>query len=94
MCDAVHTPGYGRLNDPVAEAMMMAARHEALILDPVYSGKAMAGLIKHVRTGRIRAGQRVIFVHTGGLPTIFAYGDELRSRFGPTATTPGLRVAR
>ena len=43
--DAVHAPGYGRLNDAVREAMALAARHEALLLDPVYTGKAMAGLV-------------------------------------------------
>ena len=46
--DAVHAPGYGRLNGAVREAMALAARHEALLLDPVYSGKAMAGLIAAV----------------------------------------------
>ena len=75
--DAVHPPGYGRLNDAVREAMALAARREALLLDPVYTGKAMAGLVAHVRSGRIAAGSRVLFVHTGGLPAIFAYADEL-----------------
>ena len=75
--DAVHAPGYGRLNDAVREAMALAARHEALLLDPVYTGKAMAGLVAHVRAGRIAAGSRVLFVHTGGLPAIFAYADRL-----------------
>ena len=77
--DAVHAPGYGRLNDAVREAMALAARHEALLLDPVYTGKAMAGLVAHVRAGRIPAGSRVLFVHTGGLPAIFAYADRLGS---------------
>ena len=77
--DAVHAPGYGRLNDAVREAMALAARHEALLLDPVYTGKAMAGLVAHVRAGRITAGSRVLFVHTGGLPAIFAYADRLGS---------------
>ena len=77
--DAVHAPGYGRLNDAVREAMALAARHEALLLDPVYTGKAMAGLVAHVRAGRIAAGSRVLFVHTGGLPAIFAYADRLGS---------------
>ena len=76
-CDAVHAPGYGRLNEAVREAMAMAARLEALLLDPVYSGKAMAGLIAHVRSGRIAAGSRVLFIHTGGQPAIFAYADRL-----------------
>ena len=77
VCDAVLAPGYGRLNDAVREALEMAARHEALLLDPVYTGKAMAGLIAHVRSGRIAAGSRVLFLHTGGLPAIFAYADRL-----------------
>ena len=75
--EAALAPGYGRLNDMVREAMELAARHEALLLDPVYTGKAMAGLVAHVRAGRIAAGSRVLFVHTGGLPAVFAYGDRL-----------------
>ena len=70
-------PGYGRLNDAVGEAMAMVARQEGLLLDPVYTGKAMAGLIAHVRSGRIAPGSRVLFVHTGGQPALFAYGDNL-----------------
>ncbi len=75
--DAVLVPGYGRLNQAVREAMALAAGHEGLLLDPVYTGKAMAGLIAHVRTGRIAPGSRVLFVHTGGQPALFAYGDNL-----------------
>ena len=74
----VYLPGYGKLNDAVHEAMSMAARCEALLLDPVYTGKAMAGLIAHVRTGRIASGSRVLFIHTGGLPGIFAYAAKLQ----------------
>ena len=77
VCDAVYPPGYGRLNDAAGEAISMAARLEALLLDPVYTGKAMAGLIAHARSGRIAAGSRVLFLHTGGLPGIFAYAEEL-----------------
>ena len=75
--DEVHPPGYGKLNDATREAMSMGARLEALLLDPVYTGKAMAGLIAHVRSGRIAAGSRVLFLHTGGLPALFAYGAKL-----------------
>ena len=75
--DGVLAPGYGRLNDAVREAIALAARQEGLLLDPVYTGKTMAGLIDHVRSGVIPAGNRVLFLHTGGLPAIFAYGDEL-----------------
>ena len=75
--DAVHAPGYGRLNDSVREAMAAAAGHEGLLLDPVYTAKAMAGLIAHVHSGRIAPGSRVLFVHTGGQPALFAYADSL-----------------
>ena len=77
--DAVLAPGYGRLNDEVREAMEMAARHEGLLLDPVYTARAMAGLVHHVRSGRIAAGSRVLFLHTGGVPALFAYADSLGS---------------
>ena len=75
--DGVLAPGYGRLNDAVREAIAMAARQEGMLLDPVYTGKTMAGLIDHVRSGFIPAGSRVLFIHTGGLPAIFAYGERL-----------------
>ena len=77
--DAVLAPGYGCLNEAVREAMAMAAGREGLLLDPVYTGKAMAGLIAHVRSGRIAAGSRVLFVHTGGQPALFVYADSLGS---------------
>ena len=77
VCDAVHAPGYGRLNRAVGEAISMAARHEALFLDPVYTGKVMAGLIAQVRSGQIAAGSRVLFLHTGGVPALFAYAAKL-----------------
>ena len=77
--DAVLAPGYGRLNEAAREAMALAAGHEGLLLDPVYTGKAMAGLIAHVRSGRIAPGGRVLFVHTGGQPALFAYAESLGS---------------
>ena len=77
VCDTVLAPGYGRLNDAVREAMALAARREGLLLDPVYTGRAMAGLIDHVRSGRIAPGSRVLFVHTGGQPALFAYAESL-----------------
>ncbi len=87
--DAVLAPGYGRLNEAVREAMAMAARHEGLLLDPVYTGKAMAGLIAHVRSGRIAAGSRVLFVHTGGQPALFAYADSLGAWLSEAPDGPG-----
>jgi D-cysteine desulfhydrase/L-cysteate sulfo-lyase len=71
--DAVLAPGYGQLNAATIAAMAMAARLEALMLDPVYTGKAMAGLVALARDGAFRPGARVLFVHTGGLPALFGY---------------------
>ncbi|WP_025771257.1 D-cysteine desulfhydrase family protein [Thioalkalivibrio sp. HK1] len=82
VCDAVFAPGYGALNPAVREAIALAARTEALLLDPVYTGKAMAGLIARVRNGDIAPGSRVLFLHTGGLPALFAYADRLVSAHG------------
>ena len=75
--DTVLAPGYGRLNPAVGEAMSMAARQEALFLDPVYTGRVMAGLVAHVRSGRIVPGSRVLFLHTGGVAALFAYAAKL-----------------
>ncbi|MEM8793767.1 MAG: D-cysteine desulfhydrase family protein [Pseudomonadota bacterium] len=64
-------PGYGQLNLPTERAISLAARTEALILDPVYSGKCMAGALNIA--GNLRPDQNVLFLHTGGSPAIFAY---------------------
>ncbi len=71
--------GYGLPTEAMKEAVEMTARLEGILLDPVYSGKAMAGLIASVRDGRFRAGENVVFLHSGGMPAIFAY----RSVFDP-----------
>ena len=73
--DAYLAPGYGQPNPAMAEAVHLAARREGLILDPVYSGKTMAGLIGLVRSGAFRRDEAVIFLHTGGWPAIFGYRD-------------------
>ena len=57
----------------MVEAVQLAARSEGLLLDPVYTGKVMAGLIGLARRGEIGANERVLFVHTGGLPALHAY---------------------
>jgi D-cysteine desulfhydrase family pyridoxal phosphate-dependent enzyme len=65
--------GYGAPTDSCLEALAMTARLEGLVLDPVYSGKAMAGLIAAVRDGRIDPRrQRVVFLATGGMPALFS----------------------
>ena len=76
LVDDVLAPGYGRLNAATRDAMRTAANAEALILDPVYSGKAMAGFLD--RVAQSETGRALMFVHTGGSPTVFAYGDMLR----------------
>ena len=66
-------PAYGVPDTGTLEAIGLAARLEALALDPVYSGKGMAGLIGLIRAGRFRRDDVVIWIHTGGLPGLFAY---------------------
>ena len=75
--DTVLAPGYGQLNDEVMEAINLSARQEALLLDPVYTGRTMAGLISLVRRGVIEPNQSTLFIHTGGLPALFAYETKL-----------------
>lgn len=67
--------GYATLTAPTAEALTLAARTAGLVLDPTYTGRAMAGLIAAVRDGDIRPGERTVFVHTGGLPGLFGHGE-------------------
>jgi len=64
---------YGVADATTEEAIRLAARYEALVLDPVYSGKAMAGLIGLTREGRFADDRAVIWIHTGGAPGLFAY---------------------
>ena len=71
-------PGYGLPTPDMRRAVELAARREGLLLDPVYSGKAMAGLIGLIAEGRFEPGERVVFLHSGGAPALFAY----RSEFG------------
>jgi len=64
--------GYGVPTDECREALDLAARLEGLVLDPVYTGKAMAGLVAAVREGRLDGRAPVVFLHTGGMPALFA----------------------
>jgi D-cysteine desulfhydrase family pyridoxal phosphate-dependent enzyme len=72
-------PGYGQLGPASREAISMMARYEGLFVDPVYTAKSLAVLIDLARTGVIPRGSRVLFIHTGGLPAIFAYEPNLHS---------------
>jgi D-cysteine desulfhydrase family pyridoxal phosphate-dependent enzyme len=79
---------YADLTDACREALLLTARTEGLLLDPVYTGKAMAGLMAARARGRIGPATRTVFLHTGGTPALFAagVGDWLRQAPGPVAT--------
>ncbi len=66
-------PGYGRPTPEMVEAITMLAHLEGILLDPVYSGKGMAGLIGLIRQGVLERGETVMFLHTGGSAALFAY---------------------
>ena len=66
-------PKYSVPNARMVEAVQLLARTEGILLDPVYTGKIMAGLIGLARAGRWKAGAKVLFLHTGGLPSLHAY---------------------
>ena len=78
-------PKYSVPNARTVEAVQLLARTEAIVLDPTYTGKAMAGLIGLVREGVLAAGQNVLFLHTGGLPAAFA---EVPALLGLRAVAP------
>lgn len=77
-------PGYEELSAAARRAMDDAAQCEGIVLDPVYTAKALAGLAAAVTAGTIRPGQRTAFVHTGGLPGLFGHplAQELARRAG------------
>jgi len=72
-------PGYGLAGNETLAAIRAAARREGLLLDPVYSGKAFAGALGLAGGGTFAAGSRVVFVHTGGTPALFAYRGVLEA---------------
>ncbi|WP_163340625.1 D-cysteine desulfhydrase [Desulfopila sp. IMCC35008] len=71
-------PGYSLPTDSMTEAVKLLAQTESILLDPVYSGKAMAGLIDLVRKDHFKEGANVLFLHTGGSPALYAYLDTFR----------------
>lgn len=68
-------PGYSIPTDSMIEAVKLLAQTESILLDPVYSGKAMAGLIDLIRNDHFLPGANVLFLHTGGSPALYAYLD-------------------
>lgn len=71
-------PGYSIPTDSMIEAVKLLARTESILLDPVYSGKAMAGMIDLIRKGHFAEGSNVLFLHTGGSPALYAYIDTFK----------------
>ena len=71
--------GYGVVGSLEREAIRLMARSEAVLLDPVYTGRAMGGLIALIRSGEVESGETVVFWHTGGAPALFAYTEDLPS---------------
>ena len=70
-------PGYSLPTPEMAEAVRLLARTEGILLDPVYTGKAMAGLIDLVRKGFFRTDEKVLFLHTGGSPALYHYWKDV-----------------
>ena len=70
-------PGYSRPTPEMGEAVRLLARLEGILLDPVYTGKAMAGLIGLVRKGYFEKDESILFLHTGGSPALYAYSDDV-----------------
>ena len=71
--------GYGIPTDSMIEAVTLMAREEAILMDPVYSGKGLAGLIDLIRSGHFKKGENVVFLHTGGSAGLFGYLDAFPS---------------
>lgn len=72
--------GYGIVTELEREAIRLTARLEGILLDPVYTGRAMGGMIDMIRRGEINSGESILFWHTGGAPALFAYAGDLGDR--------------
>ncbi len=77
--DAYLGGGYAVVGAPEREAIRLLARTEGILVDPVYTGRALAGLIDLIRSGAFTSDQRVLFWHTGGISALFAFSDILRT---------------
>jgi len=78
---------YGVVTPESRAALKLVASTEGIFLDPVYSSKAMAGLIDHIRQGRISKNETVVFVHTGGTPALFAYAEDMELACQPDSVS-------
>jgi D-cysteine desulfhydrase family pyridoxal phosphate-dependent enzyme len=73
--DSMYLPGYGLPNASSQEAIVTCAKSEGILLDPVYTSKAMAALYHQIKAKRFRPSDEVLFIHTGGAPALFAYNE-------------------
>ncbi|HZW50023.1 MAG TPA: D-cysteine desulfhydrase [Bacillota bacterium] len=69
-------PGYSRPTEEMIKAVELLAQTEAILLDPVYTGKAFAGMLDLIRKGYFKKGEKICFLHTGGAPALYYYKDE------------------
>lgn len=74
--------GYGMLNQQTADAIQLVAETEGILLDPVYTGKAMVGLIDLIEKGYFKKGDNIVFLHTGGTPALFPYREQILNYIG------------
>ncbi len=79
--DTYYGESYGCRTQSAIDAILTLARTEAIILDPVYTGKAMAGMLDLLRKGRLDQYDAVVFVHTGGSPALFRYAEWFEGSF-------------
>ena len=80
-------PGYGKTNEFVRESMTLAGNLEGMVVDPVYTAKSFAGVIGLYREGVFNNGQNILYLHTGGMPAIFAYEDEITEQLNDGLST-------
>jgi len=69
--------GYAVVGEPERKAIRLMAKYEGILLDPVYTGRAFAGLLDLIRHGKFSEGQRILFWHTGGIAGLFAFGRDI-----------------
>jgi 1-aminocyclopropane-1-carboxylate deaminase/D-cysteine desulfhydrase-like pyridoxal-dependent ACC family enzyme len=75
--DACVGQAYGIPTPAGMAAVRTVARTEGILIDPVYTGKAMASLHEHIQTGRLAPDRPVVFLHTGGAPALFGYAQDV-----------------
>lgn len=70
-------PGYSQPTKTMVKAVKLLAREEGILMDPVYSGKTIDGMMDLIEKRKFKKSQNILFIHTGGSPALFAYQDVL-----------------